>query len=667
MAVSIAVLGMAFSACRQAEDPQELQPNGVDLIALSTQIGGVPEVSRSGAASKAVNPMRSKTTFIDGDRMGLFLSLSSGKLLMNGNTHAKFTYDNLLYTRAGGTFTTGVGSPAGTIYYPYRTTKIDLWGIYPYDANATSYTADAYPWSVAVDQTSDAAVIGSDFLSAVSRQVVPNNTGATVDLNFKHQMTLLRIQLAFPEEVDGKKLDPTTPITAIFLDNIKTTAAVNLNQGTVAPATGATAQTMRPLYLGYTEPTPADGRAIDSLFYQAIVVPQTIAAGTKQLVRMEVRYTDGTVGLCVMPIDADLTFESGTMHTLSLSFDTQKRLRLEASKKVAWDKNTDYNTSSNLWQGDNQTITIGATTWAKGYLVAEGSSGHTCKVGGVLDNGLLFQFGSLVGWDNTKSVKVRPSSVATPAWGSNYYNQSTSGELFNLLAADNPSGNGTGDACRFYLGSSWRLPTAAELFSLTGKSANGSYLYSAGTGSFDNTSFAGKLGAWWGANHASRDSITVPYMLHSGSFSAAQGYTNATSLVWSSTLGGATTTAQTLAFDNSNFAIATGDTRTKGGLIRCVWIRKIYEFTNPAMSGTTPVSLRFGFNFACTWAITGTPAWLTLSATSGKATIGEATIALTMTPTDAATATRTATLTVTGTDSATGTVVTQSIVVTQNP
>ena len=664
----------AVASCRRVDDDGPLG-SADGLVAFDAQIGGAIEAasrSGAGAASKAVEDVFSKSAFADNDKMGFFLSLSSGKLLMTGNLHARFSYDNLLYTRTAGKFTTAVGSPAGTIYYPYRTTPVDLWGIYPYDANATSYSADAYPWTVAADQSTKAAGIGSDFLVAAKRSVVPNNTGATVDLNFCHRMSLVLISIAFPDgDIDGKTLSPTNPIAEIYLDNLKTEASVNLNTEAVAPKTGATAKTMIPYHLGNSVPKAGDTRPIDSMHYQAIVVPQSVAAGTKSLVRLVVNYVnsegnpDGQ-GLFLMPIDAKLDFETKTAHTLSLSFDIQKRLRLETSGKLPWDKNASFNFATNVWEGDNKTIVIGGVTWAKGFLMADGS-GTGCKIGTPLDQGLFFQFGSLVGWDQSKTVKAKPSGVAAPAWNSNYYATNASGELWSLVATDNASNNGIGDACRFYLGSSWRIPTAAELFALTGKSTTGTYAYSLLTGAYDNgTAFPGKAGAWWGPKFAARDTLTTPYMLNGGYFVAAGTYSNAKTLVWSSTTN--TTTSQSMSFDATNGYIATADNRQQGAQIRCVWIRKIYTFDNPAMSGTAAVKLRFGFNFPCAWTLTNNASgWLTLSAASGTATIGDATKTVTMTPTGATATTRTGTITITGTDSTTGTVVTQTITVTQNP
>ena len=113
---------------------------------------------------------------------------------------------------------------------------------------------------------------------------------------------------------------------------------------------------------------------------------------------------------------------------------------------------------------------------AIGNLVANGA--HGVKIGKDTDAGLYFQFGSLVGWsgsanaDGTGSGKnddielaavVTPEGYTTTAW-----NLSWTGDP----KTDTPLA-GTGDPCRYYLGSPWRLPTKEEGKVLTPDYSNG--------------------------------------------------------------------------------------------------------------------------------------------------------------------------------------------------
>lgn len=147
---------------------------------------------------------------------------------------------------------------------------------------------------------------------------------------------------------------------------------------------------------------------------------------------------------------------------------------------------------------DNESliVEIAGIKWAVGNLVADGANG--CKIGAPTDGGLYFRWGALIGWsgavnDDGTGVVVAGSNnphlavvlptefTGTPAWGdatntpSNpYVNGVYTASDFatkNLLI----EGNGTvtanqvynpalaiGDACRYYLGAKFRMPTAVE-------------------------------------------------------------------------------------------------------------------------------------------------------------------------------------------------------------
>ena len=122
--------------------------------------------------------------------------------------------------------------------------------------------------------------------------------------------------------------------------------------------------------------------------------------------------------------------------------------------------------------------------WAVGNLVANGANG--AKIGKSNDDGLYFQFGSLVGWsggltgDGTGRAANNSlilSQIVTPSGytGGPTWNSSWTGSLTTENVA-----TGTGDPCKYYLGGSWRLPTKDEYVALFGSGwTNGwSWIYS---------------------------------------------------------------------------------------------------------------------------------------------------------------------------------------------
>lgn len=126
-------------------------------------------------------------------------------------------------------------------------------------------------------------------------------------------------------------------------------------------------------------------------------------------------------------------------------------------------------------------VVIDNLKFAIGNLVANGSNG--CKIGTSSDHGLYFHFGSLVGWAGgatgdgvgvTNSslgvtVQVKPVGYGgSTSWPVGYYKGNhTADNGYNLPATDDAA-TGIGDPCRYYLGTPWRTPTAAEYLTLIG-------------------------------------------------------------------------------------------------------------------------------------------------------------------------------------------------------
>ena len=124
-------------------------------------------------------------------------------------------------------------------------------------------------------------------------------------------------------------------------------------------------------------------------------------------------------------------------------------------------------------------IEVNGINVAVGNLVADGANG--AKIGAPGDNGLYFQFGSLIGWAGgangdgtgigTDSKTPSFSPVVKPALfnGSEDWNDmgKTWSETGNVPFTVAGSGTdnekaGVGDPCRYYLKGTWRLPTLDE-------------------------------------------------------------------------------------------------------------------------------------------------------------------------------------------------------------
>lgn len=658
---------LALVGCRKQADNNADWANDETAISVHSTIDGgaeKPIAATAGRAATGELPSASKSEWADQDKFGFFLSLTSDSLKLVDNAHGKFKYDNIPYIYST---TTSPAAFASTpvIYYPYRTTNVDLWGVFPFDADITTKKSTSYAWSVNTDQSADADLLASDLLVAHKTDVVPNATAAdiakTVDLPFYHKMTRLMLTVTIPSEIDGKKLSTTKPIETIEVRGVKASGTYNFNLNQITPK--GEKQVITPRACGYQDTPDVQ------YFYEALLVPQTVAAN-ELFLRVVVNYqapNDSEPGLYLLNLGAPLVLTMGSQQNMSVVFDGQMRLRLNGSQVAKW--NDGAIKSDNIYT-DQTTVRIGQVDWATGNLVFDGQSG--CKIGQPTDKGLFFQFGSLVGWDDgaTLAAKVYPSGI-TPAWNANYYSAATTaGEIFTLLAQDNATATpGQGDACRYYLGMGWRLPTSVELASISGKTGSVAIAWaSAVTGQYVNVS---PKGAWFGALFANKNIATSLYTSASGQRAAttgALGEADASGYYSSSTVTAAATTAR-LKFDATGVTPSLALDRKIGTTVRCVkpFTLFAYDPTPIAKAASSTTKLTFDVTADASWAITGVPVWLTASAVSGTKTASSPAVSITLTAASAnsTAAIRTAQLTITATDKVRGTVATKIVTVNQ--
>lgn len=681
---------LAFVSCQKLTRP-ELAGNEMPIV-VTTTIDGEPQAQNAtaarsayngtamGASSRTVNASATKQAWADGDQFSFFLNLNSEPLVFVGNTHGNFNYDNLRfdYSAALSKFTTQTGLPVGTIYFPYRKSNVDMWGVYPFDNTITTLDATKYSRKVSANQSVAGNVTASDFLVAHSTNVAPNNTQTPIDLLFKHKMSLLRIEITVPTEVDGKSFDAANPIDKIEIHNTKTECTYDFNQDKVTPT--GTAQVITPLALGHETNSPGE----DVYTYEAVVVPQTVAAD-QMMIYVVANYGGafaGTQGLFMLTLATDYQLEMENQCKMIVSFENEMRLRLNGSEVVKWNTSTIKN---EIIDQEPVTIAVGPIDWASGNLVWDGNNG--CTIGTSGDAGLYFQFGSLVGWTGgatgdgrgtgapTLAAKVWPASLSTtPTWSQYYFKETTptTGVIgTDALTSDNASNNAQGDPCRFYLGNPWRMPTSAEWNTLLGVSGaalinwNGANL----KGHYD----APKTGAWFGTAHATSNANTSLFMLQSGSRAAADGSMSgsATTYYYSSNFVSTGLASPSPSFDATGITPAGNADRKIGAPARCVkapWIMA-FDPRPMAKANNSSTNLTIDFTFDAAWSISGVPAWasVTPSTLSGnKIKSAPALQFVFLSTSENTAATRSAQITITATSAARGISVTKKITITQN-
>lgn len=200
--------------------------------------------------------------FADGDHIGVFVTnYSNGeatalKVTDNHADNVRFTYDH-----ASGTWT-----GATQLYWKDKVTPIDAYGYYPFDEDLSSVTA--YPFTVQRnqrDQVQGETMYGyeaSDFLWAKTEGVVP--TAAAVSLRHKHIMAGIQVNLV--EGTGFLEGEWAEAEKQVLVESTRLGSTISLQSGTVTVDAFSAVSTIIPQGSG-------NG-------YRAIVVPQTVAAGS---------------------------------------------------------------------------------------------------------------------------------------------------------------------------------------------------------------------------------------------------------------------------------------------------------------------------------------------------------------------------------------------------
>lgn len=205
--------------------------------------------------------------FADGDQIGVFVvnydNETTAPLLQLSGNHAdnvRFTYDDNEYKWTG----------SYQLYWKDNKTPIDVYGYYPFISQISSITEQ--PFFVERNQrdTKNGEKMSgyekSDFLWAKAEGIAP--TEATIILKHRHIMAGVEVTLvegngfAEGEWTDAEK--------NVLVQNIVMTGTVNLRDGSVTPSGSATNTSIIP--------QESKGK------YRAVVLPQTVAAGTSLFV-----------------------------------------------------------------------------------------------------------------------------------------------------------------------------------------------------------------------------------------------------------------------------------------------------------------------------------------------------------------------------------------------
>lgn len=266
------------------------------LLPIDPQQGndGPVPISLGGSIDQQNTTRAGESGFCDGDRIATFIvdwvDGAPGELLLSGNRA-----DNLYYSYEEAS---NRWIPSYDVYYKDKTTPVDIYGYYP---AAKPESIDKYAFEVQKNQRAEAtssslaAYEQSDFLWAKAE----GKTAADkiVYLSFKHRMAGVRVTLLEGEgfaEGEWAAADKD-----VLVQSTRRTSTINLATGKVS-ATGEVPESgIIPVEYGDD--------------YRAVVVPQTVPAGSKLV-------TATVAGQAYDLVKSeDMVYVSGKMHNFTLT------------------------------------------------------------------------------------------------------------------------------------------------------------------------------------------------------------------------------------------------------------------------------------------------------------------------------------------------------------
>ena len=305
LSFGIGIITALLCSCTGFDDINSIPNQNKKAITLSAEINQV--------AVTRVND----NGFCNGDVMGVYIvdynGDTPGTLQNNGNRadNLRHTYDEA----------NRKWNSAYDVYWKDEKTAIDIYGYYPF---GTPDNVNSYSFTVQADQNkpSEGEDLGgyeaSDFLWGKVEKVAPTANKITLPLH--HKLSSARVELV---EGDGFADGEWTTISkSIVIKNVKHDASINLATGEVTPQGNVATTGIIPYRNGSA--------------FRAIVVPQTIPAGTELF------------GITVdtkpysFKKDEQFTYVSGKLHKFSIKVDKKNNsgdytFTLISDAVIAWE------------------------------------------------------------------------------------------------------------------------------------------------------------------------------------------------------------------------------------------------------------------------------------------------------------------------------------------
>ncbi|MBR5841122.1 MAG: leucine-rich repeat protein [Bacteroidaceae bacterium] len=312
-----------------------------DEFVVGSEIQANRKINIEGEISQVYQTRVNDAGFCDGDEVGIYVvdyeGDTPGALQNNGNRgdNVKHSFDEANYKWKG----------AYDLYFKDDHTNVDIYGYYPF---ATPDNVSAYAFEVKKDQSTPASYgkmggyEASDFLWGKTENVSP--TDKVIKLKFRHMMASARVTLVQGEGFTAEEWAAMEK--AVLLLNTKREATIDLSTGVVTP----------------TGDIPSTGTIpyVNGEDYRAIIVPQTVAAGTP-LISITVGGTP-----YVLKKEEDFTYVASKQHNFTIAVKKREGSGYEFVL-----------TSESITAWENDAVSHDAT--AREYVVIDVAEAGTLK------------------------------------------------------------------------------------------------------------------------------------------------------------------------------------------------------------------------------------------------------------------------------------------------
>lgn len=225
----------------------------------------------------SVQTKATDAAYENGDNVGIYVSYESA-LAASSNY-----VDNKKFT-----LTSGIWTADTEIYWKDKDTPADFYCYYPYGAIAD---ATAYSFSVKSDQSAIENYKASDFLWGKRSGAAPGS--GAVAISTSHILSNILIYLKPGDGFTDSEF--AAAAKTVKLGNVKTSANINLNAGSVT--TKGDASVITPYWTGEC--------------YRAVVIPQAVAADANLIIL--------TVDGVSYTLAREFTFAAKTQHKITVS------------------------------------------------------------------------------------------------------------------------------------------------------------------------------------------------------------------------------------------------------------------------------------------------------------------------------------------------------------